>query len=256
VEHWLWSLVGAEPASIRAVLAGAVLSSVALTVGLASRASALVALSCLQALLVLQPGTGGGHDRVLTNALWLLVLSPAGETLSVWCRLRTGQWTSAAAHAAWPRYLAVYQIALIYTTTGVQKVGADWWPWGGLRAVYHALLTPSWQRFEALGWVGWIFPLTQVATVVTVLWESSWFLVPLWLFYRDSRARPGRLRALANRLDLRAWHVRFGVVMHVGIWVTMNVGPFSPATMAFYLCLFHPDEYAAAWKRMRQPSMR
>lgn len=255
--HWLWGLLGGfSPEAAWAVVGTAMAGSLLLALGLGSRLAALVTLACVQGLFSLHPGTGGGHDRVLTNALWLLALSPAGETLSLRCRLKTGRWASSQPHPAWVRYVAIYQLALIYTMTGVQKVGADWWPWGGLRAVYYALLTPSWQRFSGLAWVGWVFPLTQIATVATVAWESTWFLVPLWLLYRDTRTRPGRLRALSNRLDLRRVYVMVGIGMHIGIWVTMNVGPFSPATMAFYCCLWHPDEYAAAWRRWRPGAQR
>ena len=64
-----------------------------------------------------------GDDRLLTNALWLLVLSRSTATLSLDCRLRTGQWVSSVLVPAWPRYLALYQLVLVYGTTGLQKLG-------------------------------------------------------------------------------------------------------------------------------------
>ena len=257
---WLWSLLGGTGAAqVWGVLLVGLGAALALAAGLAGRVAALVLLQCFLALLALNPGTGGGHDRLLTNALWLLVLAPADATLSLSCRLRTGRWLDPTPRVAWPRYVAVYQLALVYACTGIQKVGADWWPWGGLDAVHYALLTPSWQRFSWLGWVGWLAPLTHTGTLVTVLWEIGWPLVPLALYFRATRTRPGRLRAWSNRLDLRALFALIGVTMHVLVWAAINVGPFSPATLSFYLCLWHHDEYRRLARRLlpgRYPSIR
>ncbi len=250
--HWLvQALGGASARTTDALLTTTMLSAAALVVGLGSRLAALVALQCSLALFSLHPGSGGGHDRLIANALWLLVLAPADVTLSLRSRLSAGTWCNSTPVPAWVRYLAIYQIALVYTCTGVQKLGADWWPWGGLDAVYFSLLTPSWQRFEPVAWVAWIFPLTQVGTALTVLWESTWMLVPLHLYFRATRTRPGRLRAVLNRLNARSVYALVGVMLHGGIWVTMNVGPFSWITCSYYLCLWHHDEYRQAARRVR-----
>ena len=256
--HWLINAIGgADPGKVGVLIAAAMGSALLMVVGLGSRLAALVALQCCMALFSLHPGSGGGHDRLIINALWLVVLAPSDATLSLMCRLKTGSWISTAPAAAWVRYLIIYQIVLVYTCTGVQKLGADWWPWGDLRAVYYSLLTPSWQRWESIAWVASIYPLTQAGTAITLMWEMSWGLVLLALWYRATRSRPGRLRALFNRIDVRRLYALVGVGVHLGIWAMMNLGPFSWITLTYYFSLWHHDEYARLWRRLRpQPSIR
>jgi hypothetical protein len=251
--HWLIeALGGTDPSVINGLVATVLVSAVLMVVGLGSRIAALVALQGCLALFSLHPGTGGGHDRLIVNGLWLLVLAPSDATLSLWSRIRSGSWVSTKPAPVWVRYLIIYQIVLVYTCTGVQKLGSDWWPWGDLRAVYYSLLTPSWQRWESIAWVADLYPLTQAGTALTLFWEMSWGLVLLALWYRATRDRSGALRALFNRLDVRRLYALIGVGVHVGIWAMMNLGPFSWITLTYYLCLWHHDEYARLWRRIRR----
>ncbi|MEL6347299.1 MAG: hypothetical protein AAFV53_29555, partial [Myxococcota bacterium] len=134
--------------------------------------------------------------------------------------------------------------------TGAHKLGADWWPWGDFHAVYYVLMLTNWRRYEGIAWLAMVVPFTQLATIVTLIFEITWFMVPLALVYRASRTRPGQLRSLSNRLDLRTIYVLVGSGMHLSIWLTLNVGSFSAVTVALYTCLFHHDEYVALWKRL------
>ena len=34
-----------------------------------------------------------------------------------------------------------------------------------------------------------------------------------------------------------------GVLLHGSLWICMNLGPFPFITLAFYTCLYHPDEW-------------
>jgi hypothetical protein len=249
--QWLVAaLGGATPEAVWPLLGLSMLGSLLLLLGLGGRVTAFVVLQGCIALFSINPSAGGGHDKLLTNALWLLVLSPATATLSLDARIRTGAWRSDRAVAAWPRYIAIFQIALVYGLTGIQKLGAEWMPWGGFSALYYSLLLPSWARFD-LSFIAWIYPLTQLATALTWIWEVTWPSVLLAFYFRATWQRPGHLRALSNRLDWRRLYVLIGIGVHLGIWATMNVGPFSFASMAFYLCLFHHDEYTALAQRLR-----
>lgn len=213
--------------------------------------AALVLNQVCVALFSLHHDAGGGHDRIITNCLWLLVFARSTATLSVAARLRTGSWWSDERVPAWPRYLVVVQLALIYGTTGWQKLGAEWFPWGGLDAVYRSLLLTSWARWD-LSWIAWLYPLTQVATAVSWLFESLFPVLLLAHWWRATRTRPGRLRAWANRVDLRVPFALIGLGMHGILWATMNLGPFSFITLACYVCLWHPDELRR-WLRGRGP---
>lgn len=248
--NWLASLLGgATPEGARNLLVLLGLSGLALTLGLGGRLTALVTGQALIAFFGLHTGAGGGHDRLLTNAIWLLVLGRASETLSLDCWLRTRRLRSERPVAAWPRWLAVWQLVVMYTATGLQKVGVDWTPWGGFTALYKALLMPNWRRWD-MDWIAPFFPLTQLGTALTLVFEIG---APVWLlalWYRETRARPGRLRAWMNRVDLRSVWVGMGVALHAGIHLFMNVGPFSFVTLSYYACLYHPDEWRALARRL------
>ena len=254
--NWLVDFLGGPTDAAVMILIGlAVMSGLFLVIGLGGRITPLLANQTMIALFAISPGTGGGHDRLHTAALWLLVLAPATATLSLDARLFGDDkaFVSDRPVAAWPRYVAVFQLVLVYCTTGLQKLGQEWMPWGDFSALYYALLAPSWQKWEVAGWLGHpvVYFLTQVGTALTWTWET---LAPIWLlafWFRATHDRPGRLRAWFNRVDVRLWWMLFGVAMHVVLWVMMNLGPFSLVTMSFYLCLFHPDEYASFGRRLR-----
>lgn len=247
------ALGGATPGVVWGLVAASLLSSTLLVLGLFSRLSALVALQTVMALTWINTSAGGSYDDLTTNALWLLVLAESDATLSLRCRLKTGAWTSAAPVSAWPRYLFVLQLVVMYASTALQKLSAYWTPGGDFSALYYILQQPTWQRFD-MRWVGRFFPITQLATASTWLWELSAPLLGLSFWYRDTRDRPGRLRALFNRLDFRALYAGFGVALHLGIHALMEVGPFSFITLSYYLALIHPDELRRFGRSLRRAS--
>lgn len=248
--HWVWQHLGVSGASVNGVLIATLLACAALILGVGTNAAAVVALVGSQALFNLVPSAGGGHDRLFTNALFVLALSGAGRSLSLPCRAREGKWTSDRPILAWPRYVLVHQLVLVYTATGLAKIGAEWWPWGGYQALYRSLLVPAWGRGD--WWpLAYVYPITQVATAITVPWEASWGIVLLWLVARHTRDRGGGWRRILLRVDLRAVWAAIGVGVHGMLWILLDLGPFSAITIAWYVCLFHPDEIARAWTRLR-----
>jgi hypothetical protein len=245
VGDWRTSLIGGPTtAAVYAWFFAALVGCAALIAGVGSRVGALLAGQALLALFALAPGTGGGHDRLLTNALWLLVLAPAGASLSLGCRLRTGRWTDPTPRAAWPRRLVGWQLVVMYTITGWQKLGPEWWPWGGLEAVYRSLLQPSWARWDLASVVAHLFPLTQAMTVATIVWEGSF---PLLLAWWVGRRRGWRI----GRWPVRGVLLGVGVVMHTTLWATSNLGPFPFVTLAFYLCCLDDGDWARLSSRLR-----
>jgi hypothetical protein len=219
------------------------LAAAALAAGVFSRISAFITLQGFLAVAWLNGHTAGSYDFVATNALWLLVLAQSDATGGLRARLRTGEWWPQVRVPAWPRWLIVVQLVLMYTSTGLQKVSAHWVPGGDMAALYYIMQQPSWQRFD-LSLAAWLYPLTQAATLGTWLWEvgAPVLLVAFW--FRRTRDRSGWLRAAFNRLDVRAWFALFGVAMHTGIHALMDVGPFSYLSLALYPALFSSEEQA------------
>ena len=244
---WLVRLLGGpSPDVVYGLVVGGMLAGLCTTVGFGWRLAPLIGSLCFQAVADLNGHTGGSYDELLPNALWIVVLADATRTWSVDSWLRTRRFVDATPIPSWPRYLAILQLVLMYGSTGAQKVSAYWTPVKEFSALWYILQQPSWQWVD-MAWVHPLYPLTQLATIGTWVFEltAPLLLVVCWL--RLHPERPGRLRALVDRYDPRLPFAISGLTMHLGIMVTMNVGPFSPLSMAFYLCLWHPDEWR--WPR-------
>ncbi len=246
------ALGGCTPAVIDGLLAVGIVCAALLVVGLASPLAALGGQQVFLALSGINGHTVGSDDTLMTNILLLLVLSGSGATLSLSSRLRTGQWRSSARIPSWPRYLLIGQLVVLYTATGMQKVSAHWLPGGDLGALYYILQQPSWARYE-MTWLAWIFPLTQLATLGTWLFEVGAPVLLLAMWARSTRTRPGRLRALLNRLDYRRLFFLCGMMMHLGIELMMQIGPFGFITLSIYPALWHPEEICGTLRRSVAP---
>jgi hypothetical protein len=213
----VWTLV------IVSLLAGGFL-----VIGLGGRITALIAAQSLLALSMINAQTKGSYDALLGNALWLLVLADSTATWSLDARIR-GSWTSDRRVSAFPRYLAILQLVVVYFFNGVQKVSAHWTFAGGWSALYYILQQPTWQRFD-MTWTAHVYPLTQLGTLVTHLFELGSPLLLLGYYLLRKR----------RRLDLRIPFVAVGILLHLGIFILLEVGPFSLIILAYYPCLFSP----------------
>lgn len=238
---------GPKPEVIHGMIWASLISCVLLVFGLGGRVTAFVCLQTFIALHRMNSEASGSSDELITNALWLLVLGNGTATWSFDALIRTGKLQTNALISSWPRYLGILQILVTYTTTGIQKISVYWLPFGELSAVYYVLQQPSFIRF-APEWVPPFFRVTQLMTLVTWLWEVGSPLVGYYYWCRETLDRGGRARKLFAWLDLRIVWALVGSGFHIGIWATMEVGPFSPITMAYYLCYWHPDE----WRRARR----
>jgi hypothetical protein len=143
---------------------------------------------------------------------------------------------------AFGRYLVIFQLLLMYWTTGLQKVSAFWMPGGDFSALYYIFQQPSWHRFD-MSWIAQFYWLTQVGTAVSWFWEVS---APLWLlalWYESTKERGGRLRDLFCRWRIKWVYFAVGVFFHVLVLAVMEIGPFSLVSVAFYTCLLSPAEW-------------
>jgi hypothetical protein len=246
-------LGGATQTSVFVLVGAGLASGVALALGVGGpvlgRAIAFLALHAFQTCVHLNPDATGSYDGLLLNALWLLVLGNGTGTLSLHARLRHGTWTAGEPVLAFARWLAVYQLVLMYWMTGLQKISVHWTPGGDFGALYYILQQPSWNRGD-MSWVAPFYPLTQLATALVWGWEISAPLLLLAVWAHATRGRPGRLRALANRMHLRALYVAMGVAFHLTTTALMNVGPFSWVALSYYFCLFEPDEWHGLVERL------
>ncbi|MEZ4318078.1 MAG: hypothetical protein R3F61_11260 [Myxococcota bacterium] len=245
---WVAQLGGPTPAVMRGLAWAGVGAGALLALGLGGRLTALVTLVLVQCTVDINGEAGGSYDELLQNGLWLCVLGPTTTTLSLDCWLRTRRFTSDAPVGVWARYLIVIQLVVMYGSTGLQKLSSYWTPGGDFSALYYILQQPSWHRFD-MRWLAYVFPLTQLATAVSWFWEV---FAPVWLLafhYSATADQPGRARAFFVRWHVREVYALIGLVFHGSLLVLMDVGPFSPISLAFYAALVHPWEWRTLARR-------
>ena len=174
------------------------------------------------------PNILNGGDDTLAVALFLLMWMPSGHALSLdawrWRRrLAAGQPAPLClddAGRAWvpPWGVRVLQIQLcvIYMTTGLAKLVLEPWTgtWWDGTSIHYALnyVTMSRWSYAQLPVPIW---LTAPATWISVSWEV---LFPLLVCKRRTRGPA-------------LW---FGLLFHIGIWLTLEVGWFTFYTLALY----------------------
>ena len=242
---WLRTLGGATEQNVTLLLWTGMALSAALAVGVGGRVTALLLGQVMLTLFGLHPGTGGGHDRVITNILWVLVLGDGTRTWSVDCKLRTGRWEDRTPILAMPRRLLVWQLVLMYTLTGLQKQGAPWGATADWAAVYRTLLLPSWVRWDLREVLAPFYRLTQLSTIIAWWWEALWFLLPLQAWMLRPSWAGTRAARIAGLMDLRPLFIALGVITHVVLLVLCDLGPFSLITMTLYAALYTGEE----WRR-------
>jgi hypothetical protein len=249
---WMMELLGGPtPARVYGALGLGLAAGCCLVLGIGSRIAAFIGLQCFMALAWINPHTGGSYDVLITNGLWLLVLAQSDATWSVQARLREGSWSSALKIAAWPRYLVILQLVIMYASSGWHKLSVYWVPGGDFSALYYIMQQPSWQRVD-MSWLAHIYPLTQASTALSWFFETlgaPLLLVALWARNRGEKA--GRIGRLLLRTRYREVFMVVGLGMHLVIALAMEVGPFSWASMAYYAALLRPDEIAGLGSRIR-----
>jgi hypothetical protein len=255
--NWLVALLGGPTPRVVWALFGVALAGAASSlIGFGGRSLLLVTLQAFIGLRSLNSSASGGYDSMITIALWLLFLSECNASLSVDAWRQHGRLFSERLVPAWPRYVLILQLIVIYTATGLQKVSLSWTPMGGYTALYYVLHDPTWLRFDAeTRWVP--VPLLRLGTAISWHWEQLTMLLLPVFYFRATPGRPGKLRALFNRWDLRLPWAAVGVALHLGILTLIDVGPFSFISLAYYVNLFAPDEVERAaracgrgWQRL------
>jgi uncharacterized membrane protein YphA (DoxX/SURF4 family) len=118
---------------------------------------------------------------------------------------------------AWPVRVLQLQLCTIYCTSGLAKLAGEGWfqgSWWDGTSIHYALNYLTMSRYS---YVSFPVPfwLTALATYVTVWWEALFPLLVLW-----RRTRP--------------WALAYGVVLHLGIWLTLAIGWFGFYTLSLY----------------------
>lgn len=248
----VYQILPAEPWAVWVIWGVAFVAAFCMMVGFFSRTSVLITLLMSAQLALINVPADRGIELVLRDLLLILCFARCGNAWSLDAWLKTGKWAGdGGLIPAWPRHLFILQLIVIYQIAGISKFASVWWPDGDFTALYYVLVNPIYSRF-ALDWASTpLLQFSQVASALTLVFEwNAWILIPAYWF-RYTYDRPGRLRALFNRIDVRRVYVFGGIALHLGIEGLMSLGAFALAMLAVYPAFFHPDEFhrAAAWFR-------
>jgi uncharacterized membrane protein YphA (DoxX/SURF4 family) len=218
----------------------ALVASLCILTGTLTRVACVAFVLASVQLADMSPNAERGIDTILRIVAGILAFSQGHARWSVdaFVRRKLGR-PLAYEVPAWPRYLLLLQLVWIYFSGGLNKGGAPWFPHGGFTALANILADPHVARFDP-GLVP--MALTRIATVLTMLFE---FGAPLYLafyYFAATRERPGRLRALCNRLRLRWAWIALGIGFHLGIAIGMRLGIFPWGMLALYPVLLLPGE--------------
>jgi uncharacterized membrane protein YphA (DoxX/SURF4 family) len=221
---WLWSLLK-DVEDSRVIQASLLLWTAAivmLLIGFWTRTSAIVVWLLSTSFANLNSAVDNAGDQVRGIILFYLMLCPSGAAWSVdaWLKRRRGLIKGPVFVYPWPLRLLFLQMTLIYFFNGIYKAsGRDWIEGDSLYYVLCDLTLARWSYVQLP-----IPPvLLRLASWLVLSWEVSFPLLVCW--------RPTRLVAL--------W---IGVLFHLGIGLSMELGGF-----AFYmLCLYLP---LVPWER-------
>jgi hypothetical protein len=199
-------------------------SFMCVTTGLFTSAAVMICFvgSLLQMRWNALPLTSG--HGLLVNVLFYLIWADCGSRLSIDERRRRRRHRDVdvrPTQPVWPLRLIQTQVAMIYAASGLFKLLQPMWRDGS--AVYYTTSQNIYGRIfhvYALP-TDFTWALT-ILTYATVLWEISF---PFLLLNRITR-----WVALAT-----------GVAMHLGIWATMEVGPFTWMVLASYVAFLNPQ---------------
>jgi len=162
--------------------------------------------------------------QVLLSLLFCLVWADcSGEpSIDALVRRTRGLQSSTNMQPIWPLRLLRFQVCLIYFNSGMSKFAYPVWRDGA--AVHYAVNLNIFHRFPwplppSLDWA------TTIATYVTLFWEITFPVMML------------------NRIT-RRFALALGIALHVGMWSTLELGPFSFVMIASYLAFLDPVKFS------------
>lgn len=207
-----------------ALYVGTSLSFVAMTIGFQTRIALPAALftSLIQVAWNYLPLSGA--DAAMRVFLFCLVWADCGSVWSVDAWLAAGRNGGAVSTASEtsliaPLRLIRFQVALIYLTAGIWKIFNPYWRDGS--AVHYVVQTNIYRRFPR-GMPLAFDHAVALLTYGTLAWELSFAF--LLLFARTRRVA-----------------LTVGILLHLGMLLTIEIGPFHLVMLASYLAFLEPE---------------
>lgn len=184
--------------------------------GIATRPAMLIGTLAYAQLGHLYPPGDRAIDRLLRTVLLILLFSGSHSRLSL-----TGRRVDRI--RAWPADTLRVLLVVVYFTSGVGKLYAQpaWLATSGVPVLYRVMTDPLAGHLDPVGAMAWWGPLRVLGWLTIVLELSAPLVLTRW-------AR---------------WWAIGGIMMHLGIAFTMDLGMFSWGMLALYpVVLAKPDD--------------
>ncbi len=265
LENWRWTILVFNPDDM-AILYAAFWLRVAVTVvflfGWHTRLMNVLLYFLTICFINRNPVLRNGADDVLMAGLFLMMFMPTGAAWSLdSLRRRRKGGAADLCSAAGPTFIPPWgvriiqiQVCMIYFSTGLAKLvrpldweyfmdeftladmfSFDWYrffdgTWWEGTSIHYVLNDTTMSRMSFVQLPEWLRSLwvTAPATYLSVWWET---LFPVLVIWRRTRK----------------WALWFGVLFHLGIWLTIEIGWFSFYTLSLY-GVWVPGEF---WDRFR-----
>jgi hypothetical protein len=226
-----WGLLRLFPGGETMLFALLATACLCLVLGLGTRLAALVVFVGIASFERRNPFVFNSGDGLMRILALYLALAPSGAALSL-DRLRRcpDRFWELPARAPWAWRLIQVQFSILYLSAAWAKVrGASW---NDGTAVSYALRVADLERFPAPHVLSHAVLASNLLTYGTLAVELALALL-VW-----------------NR-RLRPWVLGAGLLLHLGIELTIRVGFFSLALFVMYLVWLPPD-----WPTRHLPALR
>lgn len=220
-----WSLLRGvtDISTLQLALTVWIIATVGLLLGCLTRLCAVVVWVLSASFANVNSYIDNAGDQVRTIMLLYLLLSPCGAAWSVdsWLWRRLGWRRGPVQVYPWVLRLLFVQMVVIYFCNGLYKAFGPDWHRG--ESLYYVLgdLTLARVSFTQLP-VSYM--LVRLLSWLVLAWEVGF---PLWIVLPWTR-KPA------------LW---LGVLFHLSIWISMEIGGFAPYMLCFYLPLVPWEKY-------------
>jgi hypothetical protein len=231
---WSWSVFDYFPSDDALFVGWVVLlvAAIALTIGCQSRLAAIVVFVLIMSFERRNPWVFNAGDMLLRVEALMIALAPCGAALSVDQWRRSGSFFSSRNCKQWALRLMQVQVSIIYISTVIAKLRGETWQ-NGTSVLYSlrqadmlVIQTPEWltNNLLIMNAAAWGTLVVEFAIGVLV-WNRRW----------------------------RPWVLAAGVVLHLGITMSLEVGLFSFAIFVLYLAFVPNDRVksGADWIQAR-----
>lgn len=206
----------------RAFFVCSAMAAISMTVGFKSELSVLATFLALWVQLRWNRLPLSSAHQVVLVVLFCLAWTESGRVWSLDARRRGRSDAAAGTVPIWPLRLIRCQVSLVYLSSALWKLLYPTWRDGS--AVYWALNLNAFHRFP------WQLPVTAEPMVALMTWGTLLFELcfPVLVWFRATRV-PTLL---------------IGVGLHLGLWLTLELGPFSFVMIASYIAFLDPARVA------------